>query len=148
MASITMAFSESSQNTATPAKALVKKRVTKLPASHRKQFISEAITPVDASFSTSSMCAGEPGLPVRFRWRNTLYEVARVLEKWKSTGDCRHGSGEQYVRKHWFRVEVTDGTQMEIYFDRQPRSRKNKQRWWLAAIVEDEKKDNQDVDAP
>jgi hypothetical protein len=142
-----MASTESSQNTATPAKALVKKRVTKPSASHRKQFISEAITPVDASFATSYMCTGEPGLPVRFRWRDTLYKVARVLEKWKSTGDCRHGSGEQYVRKHWYRVEVTDGTQMEIYFDRKPRSRKNKQRWWLANIVEDKKKNNQDVDA-
>lgn len=142
-----MAFTESYQNTAVPAKALVKKRMMKPSASHRKRFISEAITPVDASFATSSMCTGEPGLPVRFRWRNTLYEVARVLEKWKSTGDCRHGSGEQYVRKHWFRVEVTDGTQMEIYFDRQPRSGKNKKRWWLATIVKDEKKGNHDVGA-
>jgi hypothetical protein len=33
-------------------------------------------------------------------------------------------------------VETADGTQMEIYFDRQPRSRQGKQRWWLAAIVE------------
>jgi len=55
--------------------------------SHRKQFISEAITPVDASFATPFMCTGEPGLPMRFRWRDTLYEVARVLERWKSTGE-------------------------------------------------------------
>jgi hypothetical protein len=101
--------------------------------------MSEAITPVEASFITSSMCTGEPGLPARFRWRGSEYEVARVLEKWKTTGACRHGSAEQYVRKHWFRVEVTDGTQMDIYFDRQPRSRNNKQRWWLASIVEGEK---------
>jgi len=129
-----MVLIESSQNTNTPAKTLVKTQVMKPSASHHKRFISEAITPVDASFVTSSMCTGEPGLPVRFRWRDTLYEVAKVLEKWKSTGDCRHGSGEKYVRKHWFRVEVTDGTQMEIYFEQQPRSRKNKQRWWLATI--------------
>jgi hypothetical protein len=81
-----MASAESFQNAATPGKALVKKRMMKPSASHRKQFISEAITPVDASFVTSSMYAGEPGLPVRFRWRDTLYEVARVLEQWKSTG--------------------------------------------------------------
>jgi hypothetical protein len=55
-------------------------------ASHRKQFISEAITPVDASFVTAYMRTGEPGLPVRFRWRDTLYEVARILEQWKSAG--------------------------------------------------------------
>jgi len=101
-----------------------------------RQFISEAIIPVDASFITSSMSSGEPGLPARFRWRDTEFEVAAVLEKWKTTGDCRHGSGEQYVRRHWFRVEVTDGTQMDIYFDRQPRSGRSKQRWWLATILE------------
>lgn len=84
------------------------------------------------------MSVGEPGLPARFVWRGTEYGVAQVLEKWKATGPCRHGSGEQYVRRHWFRVETTDGTQMEIYFDRQPRSRQKKQRWWLATIVEEE----------
>lgn len=86
MASITMAFTKSTQNTATTTKPAVKTQVMKPSASHHKRFISEAITPVDAAFVTSSMCAGEPGLPVRFRWRDTLYEVAKVLEKWKSTG--------------------------------------------------------------
>lgn len=84
------------------------------------------------------MSAGEPGLPTRFAWRGTQYEVAQILDRWKTTGPCHHGSGEQYVRRHWFRVVTTDGTQMEIYFDRQPRSRQKKQRWWLAAIVERE----------
>jgi hypothetical protein len=111
--------------------------VTRSAASHRKRFVSEAITPVDAAFDTSPMGAGEPGLPTRFVWRGAHYEVARVLEKWKTTGACRHGSAEQYVRKHWFKVETTDGTLMEIYFDRQSRSRQKKQRWWLAAIVEE-----------
>jgi phosphoribosylglycinamide formyltransferase-1 len=82
------------------------------------------------------MCAGEPGLPLRFLWRGTQYEVARVVEKWKTTGPCRHGSGEQYVRKHWFRVELTDGSRMEIYFDRQARTRQKLQRWWLASLEE------------
>lgn len=107
-------------------------------ASPRKRFISEAIAPVDASFDISSMSSGEPGLPRLFAWRGKQYEVARVVEKWKTTGACRHGSRERYVRKHWFRVEVSDGTLMEIYFDRQPSSKRQKQRWWLAAIVERE----------
>jgi len=98
------------------------------------QFVSEAITPVDASFDTASMSTGEPGLPLCFRWRDADYRVARVLDKWRTTGDCRHGSAEQYVRKHWFRVETTEGTEMVLYFDRQPRSRQNKMRWWLATI--------------
>jgi hypothetical protein len=84
------------------------------------------------------MSIGEPGLPSSFLWRGTQYEVARVLEKWKTTGPCRHGSAERYVRKHCFRVELTDGTQMEIYFDRQPCSKKQRQRWWVATIVEEQ----------
>ena len=85
------------------------------------------------------MCTGEPGLPARFLWRDTEYEVAKVLEKWKTTGDCHHGSAEQYVRRHWFRLETTNGTEMQVYFERQPRSRQNKKRWWLATISTEEK---------
>jgi hypothetical protein len=105
-------------------------------ASGHKEFVSEAIAPVSGSFDAVAMSAGEPGLPARFRWRDTEYEVVGVLDKWKTTGDCRNGGGEQYVRKHWFRVEVTGGVQMEIYFDRQPRSRRSSERWWLASVVE------------
>jgi hypothetical protein len=112
--------------------------VTDSSAAHRRRFISEAIAPVEGSFDTSSMCTGEPGLPTRFVWRGTQYDVAKVIHKWKTAGPCRQGSGEQYVRRHWFRIEVGDGTQMDIYFDRQPRSRQKAQRWWLAAIVEEE----------
>ncbi len=105
-----------------------------MTASRTERFVSECIVPIKDSFLTSSMSTGEPGLPMRFRWRDTEYEVARILEKWKTTGNCRHGSSEQYVRKHWFRVETTDGTEMQIYFERQPRSKRNNKRWWLATI--------------
>lgn len=100
----------------------------------RKQFVSEAIVPVDAPFAVTAMCAGEPGLPMRFRWRGSEFEIVRVLEKWKTTGPCRNGSSEQYVRRHCYRVEVTDGTRMELYFDRQPRPGQLKKRWWLASV--------------
>jgi Domain of unknown function (DUF6504) len=105
-------------------------------ASSPKRFVSEPIAPVGGVFDAAAMATGEPGLPSCFRWRGVEYEVARVLERWKTTGDCRHGSGERYVRRHWYRVEVTDGTVMEIYFDRQPRSGRSRERWWVATIVE------------
>jgi len=97
-------------------------------------FVSEAIDPAADTFDVRAMSAGEPGLPARFRWRESEYEVARVVEKWKTTGDCRHGSDEQYVRRHWFRVETSGGDEMLIYFDRQPKSRNVKKRWWLASV--------------
>lgn len=108
-------------------------------SSSQKEFICEPVVPVGGSFDTAAMTAGEPGLPAQFVWRGVTYEVARVLDRWKTVGDCHHHSGEQYVRRHWFRVEVTDGPLMELYFDRQPRTRHRMQRWWLAAIVDNGK---------
>lgn len=78
-----------------------------------------------------------PGLPRQFRWKARTIHVARVLKTWRETGPCRHGSGEAYVRKHWFEVVTDSGALMTIYFERQPRSRKNIARWWLFSVVED-----------
>ena len=81
------------------------------------------------------MLRGEPGLPGRFVWREREYAVAGVLEKWKETGPCRNGSGERYLRKHWFRIRTATGEEMKIYFDRRPRSRRGaKARWWLYTV--------------
>jgi hypothetical protein len=108
------------------------------PQTPHKEFVSEPITPVAGSFDTASMAAGEPGMPGRFVWRDTEYEVDRVLEAWKTTGPCTHGSREQYVRRHWFRIVTTSGAEMEIYFDRQARVRQKSLRWWLATVIEPE----------
>ncbi len=99
-----------------------------------EQFISAAIQPVVDTFDTARMSAGEPGLPRQFRWKSQTIQIARVLKAWKETGPCHHGSGEKYVRKHWFEVLTDSGDTMKIYFERQPRSRKNKTRWWLFTI--------------
>ena len=99
-----------------------------------EQFISETIQPVVETIDVARMCTGEPGLPRQFRWRSQTTEIARVLSTWRETGPCRHGSGERYVRKHWFEVLTDSGETMKIYFERQPRSRKNKDRWWLFTI--------------
>jgi hypothetical protein len=99
------------------------------------QFVSEPITPVDASFSTAAMVTGAPGLPMKFTWRKKEYSVTEVLKTWTSTGSCTHGSAEQYVRKHWYRIRTDDGSEMQIYFDRKPRPGQNKKRWWLSTIA-------------
>jgi hypothetical protein len=99
------------------------------------KFITEPIKPVEGTFDTAAMTRGEPGLPARFFWRDMEYQVAAVLEKWKELGPCKSGSPEMYLRKHWFRIRCTDGSEMTIYFERQPRSkRENKTRWWLYAV--------------
>ena len=96
-----------------------------------EEFIGEAIEPVAETMDTRRMARGEPGLPRQFRWRSEIVSIAQVLRTWKETGPCHHGSAEQYVRKHWFEVFTDSGVKMKIYFDRQPRSAKTKQRWWL-----------------
>jgi phosphoribosylglycinamide formyltransferase-1 len=104
-------------------------------ATARPKFVSEPITPVAGAFETSGMLVGEPGAPQRFRWRDTEYEVTRVLKQWRETSPCRHGSGEMYVRKHWYEVATTDGHRMKLYFERQARAKSQvKARWWLHTI--------------
>ncbi len=99
-----------------------------------EQFISAAIQPVGETIDAARMSMGEPGLPRQFRWGTQTIEIARVLRTWRKTGPCHHGSGESYVRKHWFEVLTERGDTMKIYFERQPRSGKNKRRWWLFTI--------------
>lgn len=99
-----------------------------------QQFVSEALTPVVATSDTERMAIGEPGLPREFRWRNATIEIESVLRSWHDTGDCRNGSGEQYVRKHWYEVTTRSDGVMKIYFDRQPRGGAKAPRWWLFSI--------------
>jgi len=104
--------------------------------SAREQLISEALTPVKDAGDAGRVIPGEPLLPAAFRWRKKEYAVSEVLEVWKDTGPCTHGSGERYVRKHWFRIRVADGAEMKIYFERKQRStRQAKQRWWLYTYI-------------
>ena len=100
-----------------------------------EKFVSEAIEPVPGTADNAAMVRGEPGLPGRFTWRDHEYEIAGVCEVWKESGPCRSGSAEQYLRKHWFKIETTEGQTMTLYFERQARSRRqNKARWWLYTI--------------
>ena len=100
-----------------------------------EEFIGEPVTPIAGEFSTTAMTRGEPALPGRFSWRGREHAVAEVLKVWKETGPCRSGAGEQYLRKHWYRIRTAGGLVMTMYFERQPRSRgSGKTRWWLYAL--------------
>ncbi len=103
----------------------------------KETFVGEAITPEDTSFASSSMATGKPGLPREFFWKGRKYSVLQVMEEWKETGDCRHGSGERYVRKHWYRVKTAEGPEMKIYFERQGRA-DHGARWRLYSIQTEE----------
>lgn len=98
------------------------------------RFISEAIEPVIETCDTARMARGEPGLPREFVWKKRRIEIKAVLRVWKETGKCRHGSGEDYVRKHWYEVETSAGERMKIYFERQARRGRGRPRWWLFSV--------------
>ncbi len=100
------------------------------------QFVSETLTPL-GDFDATAMAQGEPGLPEKFLWRGRTLEVADVLERWKEHGDCKHGSGERYLRKHCYRLRTMDGQILRVYFQRSfGRARKTAARWWLQSIEE------------
>ena len=105
-----------------------------------ERFVSEPIHPVIEALDLDNTPVGEPPLPKRFLWRDKEYTVDEVLAKWKETGrDATHGSKEQYLRKHWFRVRTTSGHVMTIYFERQPRSRAQRAaRWWLFTLANED----------
>ena len=99
-------------------------------------FVSETLTPLNDSFDADMMARGEPGLPHQFRWRKTEWQVAEVLESWKEHGDCANGSGERYVRKHVYRVRVTEGSVLRLHFQRSfgRGSFRIKSRWWVHSM--------------
>lgn len=103
------------------------------PSRSGESFVGEAIVPEGVTFSADAMARGEPGLPRAFQWNGRPLHVQEVLETWKETGACRHGSGERYVRKHWFRVRTHDGLELRLYFERQARS-PGGSRWRLFTI--------------
>ena len=101
-----------------------------------EKFVSEQIVPLAGTFDPAAMAKGSPALPGRFRWRETEYTIAEVKRCWKESGPDKYPSSQMYLRKHWFEVRTTDGTVMTIYFERQPRSKRDtKKRWWLYSIV-------------
>lgn len=103
----------------------------------KETLISESIAPVKGAFTVLPMAIGEPGVPQKFSWRKKQFIVVEILEKWKELGDCKHGSGERYLRKHWYRLRTDSNLEMKIYFERQSRS-PARSRWRLYSITETE----------
>lgn len=97
------------------------------------EFVSETITPQQGTFDTQAMARGEPGLPRGFGWRGTVYEVVEKLGQWKhSSREGSRAQGELYLRRHYYKLRMSDGMVWTVYFIRQPaRSGSAKRRWFL-----------------
>lgn len=104
-----------------------------------ESFIGEPLKPIADAYDAAAMAVGEPGLPRGFIWRGEQYVIEVVLEQWKESGRDRAPTSEVYLRKHWYRLRMTNGCEMKIYFERQARSKRQaKSRWWLYTLSTDE----------
>lgn len=99
------------------------------------ELISESITPHAGTFDTTRMARGEPGLPTGFTWRGKLVNVVEELGAWKQSAREGGAAGELYLRRHYFRLRMSDDSVWTVYFVRQtPRSGSPKNRWFLYTL--------------
>ena len=107
------------------------------------EFVSEAISAKRGCANTAAMGRGEPGLPTAFTWRGDSYTVCEVLERWKqSSPEGGRAGNEVYLRRHYFRTRMSDGSLWTVYFLRQAaRSGSAKTRWFLYEIDTDASSD-------
>lgn len=91
----------------------------------------EAVEPDPASWNAAMMATGQPGVPMRFTWRGTRYEVARILDDSRRTEKCAEGD-DRYVRRHVIWVETTSGDRMCLSGSRGTRARAP--RWTLREL--------------
>ncbi|TVR72792.1 MAG: hypothetical protein EA427_02850 [Spirochaetaceae bacterium] len=72
---------------------------------------------------------GEPGTPTRVQWEGHERLVIGVTRLPRTTGRDRGGSSERYADRHWYILELVDGTRLEAYFMRRART-PGETRWW------------------
>lgn len=106
--------------------------------SGERQLISEPLTPIGAGADTTSMARGEPGLPHGFEWRGESARIVRLLEKWKeSSREGGNDARDLYLRRHYYKMRMTDDRVWTVYFERQStRGGNPRQRWFLFTIEE------------
>ncbi len=97
--------------------------------------VSEPITPMPGTLDASRMARGEPGLPGGFTCRGQSYHVVEVLETWKLSSREGGGAGDLYLRRHYYKLRMSDRSIWIIYFVRQtPKSGSPKNRWFLYTV--------------
>ncbi len=94
-------------------------------------FVSEPISPIAGTFGTAGMANGAPGIPEGFVRNGKTSRMTEVLGAWKLARP-EPGSGEMYVRRHYYRLRMDDGETWVVYCLRgSTRSGAARQRWFL-----------------
>lgn len=96
------------------------------------EFISEPLRPLRGTFGTQAMSTGLPGLPAGFTWRDTAYTVVAVVAAWKASAPS---SGQLYLRRHYYRLQMSDGSEWTVYFLRHVYGNAARKRWYLESRV-------------
>ncbi|MBN2445161.1 MAG: cytoplasmic protein [Phycisphaerae bacterium] len=97
-----------------------------------EEFVSEPIEPVAGTFDTAAMARGEPGLPAGFLWHGEKFDVLERLETWKqSSPEGGRHDAEVYLRRHYYRLRMSDGAIWTVYFTRQARAGGSPRRRWF-----------------
>jgi hypothetical protein len=76
--------------------------------------VLEPVEPEPGSFDARAMARGEPGVPRRFKWRGTTYEVAEVLGTERETSNYSGNVHDTYARRHAVRVRTASGEVMVL----------------------------------
>lgn len=105
-----------------------------------EEFVSEPIKPRAGTADRAAMATGVPGLPDGFDWRGTSFDIVATLETWKaSAAEGGRPGGERYLRRHYYRLKMSDGSVWVVYFLRQtPRGGSAKRRWFLLSVSSSE----------
>ena len=95
--------------------------------------------PCKGRFDAPAMARGEPGLPSGFQLRGLSYDVIQRIEQWKhSERESGRAGGELYLRRHYYKMRMSDQSVWTVYFTRQPlTSGSFKDRWFLYTIERD-----------
>lgn len=100
------------------------------------EFVSEPIEPRGMNSGAEAAGRGEPALPERFGWNGVEYAVVAKLGQWKASAhEGGRADGELYLRRHYYRLGMSDGSVWTVYFVRQPpRGGAAKSRWFVYTI--------------
>ncbi len=100
------------------------------------EFVSEQIQPLPGTFDAGAMARGEPGLPQGFTWRDAPSQIIGRISQWKATSpEGGRADGEVYLRRHYFKLRMSDGSAWTVYFLRQPPGKgASKNRWYLYGV--------------
>jgi hypothetical protein len=93
-----------------------------------RKFVSRPIAPAGDGFITEAS-GSEPPVPRAFIWDGGTLAITAVLRSWRSSKTDR---GDNYLKRHWFELETSDGATIEVYYDRE--SRRGSSPWWLYTI--------------